>query len=278
MAIRLEMVPPSRNSIDADFDALEREFVPEEYLIYLREAFSDMLNRETAFSCSPEYECSLTRLYADGRQHGLRHYYLPGIPFESTDLQTIREGYGKNADYMRTEKRCFIRVRQGEMWMVDKTRQPHFSVAISECSVLVADCVDTLVVAHISFSDKLATDAVVERVLRSGAALEHVYVVASVGEDQAARNREHYMQRYAYVDEYMGLGIPERNIMPFVYEGATMRDGRQVLEGLARVTVGSQGILTSDFDVELQLDPWSRTWNERMTGSYRNPRSRLFEG
>lgn len=179
-----------------------------------------------------------------------RHFLLPGIPGASDDVDTIRESYDDRADFLKGKSHDFIRVGQGEMWVVPKERAAIMQTSMSECSTLVADLIDGVLVAHISYSEREPFTTIMTELDHLGVPNEHRYVVASMN----AHGVDPPISRVQTTDEYEELGIPPQNIIAFEY--AFDSDSDTQFKGLTQALITADGLYAWSFD--LSSDPRDR--------------------
>jgi len=156
-------------------------------------------------------------VYPDGKSQKV--FVLPGMRHGDGDPETVREYYSKKFDgaYQKTEKRSFITVGQGKMWMMPLSENPMMRTSMSTCSTVIGKSETHLFVAHISLSELPQVEGVVDFFKKNGVAIESAVVVASVGEGQEQRQELSHPRLATNIDAYTELGFNEENIRTFDY-------------------------------------------------------------
>lgn len=179
------------NAIDAEFDALESDFPPEDRMELIRALFDEVfhppLSRENFYR-------HLSRIHEQGAGQ-IKHFFLPDIPGGTGDIKTIREGYDTRSEYLKSSHRMFVKVGQGEMWVIPKSEKPYFQISMSECSALVGADDNQIVIAHISYSAINEIQAAVEFMNNMGIRPKNIHAFASVGEFQNRRSIDEHTKR-----------------------------------------------------------------------------------
>ncbi len=197
-----------KNRVDDDFDAIEESESLQERGEMARDVFDQILDPPAGLEYMWE---ATTQTTAKGKGN-IKHFFLPDIPGGDGDMDTIREGYDERAEYFKTPERMFLRVGQGEMWVLPKSENPYAQIAITECSALVGSNENNLVVAHISFSAQNETEAVMKFFEANNIDPENVHAIASVGDYQKERSDG---KRVVSKQDYIDLGVPTDNVHEF---------------------------------------------------------------
>ncbi len=267
MSPELKTLPieqPKTNAIDHEFDTLEKEFKLEERLPLVRALFEDVLNppldRQTYAEQSRLVE-------ADGRE-GIKHFFLPDIPGGeyNQDIKTIREGYDNRAKYIKTPEHIFCKIGQGEMWIIPKKFKPYFRISLSECSAMIADDGENLIIAHISYSAINEIQATAVFMQQHGIDPKNIKVIASIGKFQAQQSAQNYTKRDTDTSTFTDLGIPRKNITAFEFSLAKERtpNGNLKMYNLTHVLGCNEALFKYNFDLVNE-----RGGRERIEGEYR---------
>jgi len=250
----IENTEEEGTGIDAEFNELESgDYSPEERLEMTRELVDEVFEQQKDVS------------YEKAKKGGdLRHYVLPGIHGDDHRIHdTIRESYGDYRDprteYLRTKDRMFLKVGQGEMWVIPKSERVYFKVSMSECSTLIGQTDENIVVAHISYSESDVTEATLEFMQNNGVDFNDIQVIASVGEYQESQSQGQFAKARADKFTYMDLGIPESNIIPFEY---FFDDDTKVSHNLTQIIGTNDAIFKYSLDV--------RGVRDEQVGEYKN--------
>ena len=239
-AVSLNRIDRELGSIEAEFDAPDRPYL-------MREVFADVVDR---IDSSLHEDARIVQ--ANGTR--FKHYFLPGIPGDVGELSGIREGYDSRTEVYTSDSASFIRVGQGEMWVLPKKEQTISRVSLSECSCVVGVSQSDLYVAHISYSEMHEFEAVLAFMREQGVMPEHVYAVASVGELQEQKTQElgqHRVRR----EEYEERGVPASHIHEFQYTRHTAdSDGTTLARNATHVLISKDFIFPYSFDLKLHYE------------------------
>ena len=255
------------NVIDDDFNYLEGEGVTElpleERVPFIIDTFDTVFNPPLHGFNSYKY-VRYVEVESGGK---IKHYFLPGIPGGGGDIATIREGYDSRAEYKKTQERMFVRVGQGEMWVIPKKENPYFLISMSECSAIIGSNNENMVIAHISYSAIDETEAVMEFMRDNSVPLENIHVVASVGEYQEKRSNEEYTKRVVNKEFYGNLGIQDSHIQTFEYTPRDRDSGGMIQTNLTQIIGNPNELLKYSFDLEYVERPGMSAREERL-GDY----------
>ena len=241
------------NAIDDDFNYLEGEGVTElsleERIPFIIDTFDTVFNPPLHGFNSYEEYVRYVEVESGGK---IKHYLLPDIPGGESggDINTIREGCDWRVRYKKTQERMFVRVGQGEMWVIPKKENPYFLISMSECSAIIGFNNENMVIAHISYSAINETEAVMEFMRDNNIPLENIHVVASVGKYQEERSREEYTKRVVNKEFYTNLGIPDSHIQTFGYIPRDRTARGMVQTNLTQIIGNPNELLKYSFDLE----------------------------
>ena len=201
----------------------------------------------------------------------LKHFFLPDIPGGEGDIKTIREGYDQRSEYLKSNKRIFLKIGQGEMWLFPKSENPYFQISLSECSAIVGTNEKNIVAAHISYSAIDQIQAVVTFMKNMGINLENIYVIASVGDFQKKRSEEEHRKRAFDSRVYIKMGIPESNISQFEFKSTkTKGDEGWLQKNLTQVVGCKDALFKYSFDLISTLSSSTRLLQEEKIGNYKD--------
>ena len=139
--------------------------------------------------------------------------------------------------------------------------------SMSQCSTLIADLGDGVLVAHISYSEREPLEAILTELDHRGVPSDQRYVVASQTPDTAASS----IPRIDDPEEYVALGIPANNIYTFPYHFEHAEQSMH--RGLTQVLVTGDGFYTWSFD---QLPSSQSADRNRPDAAYRDERAVRF--
>lgn len=255
------------NAVDSEFEVLESNFSLEERMELTREIFEEVFNPPISRN---DFYKHIQRI-RENEGGKLKHFFLPDTPGGKGDIKVIREGYDSRAEYLKSAKRIFLKVGQGEMWVISKSENPYFQISMSECSAIVGTDDKNFVIAHISYSAINEIQAVVEFIKNMGISTENIHVVASVGEFQKRRSDDEYTKRAFDSNAYTALGIPESNISQFEFEpGKTEQDGSWLLKNLTQIIGCNDALLKYSFDLKNTPRLGIGFPREEKSGDYKN--------
>lgn len=175
-----------------------------------------------------------------------RHFYLPGnfgIGFDGNgDSHIIREGFDSRHHYFESAERVFIKVDQGGLWIVPRSKHPQLYFSMSECTAVIGYTPERVYAAHIGFSEYQELGPALDLFQRGGVAKENIYVVASVGQTQREANdraTERYSGIYtrpSTIEEYENLSLKDENITAFAFrKGKRLSKDTDLYHSLCRV-------------------------------------------
>jgi hypothetical protein len=236
-----------KNELDIDIDTAESEMSLAQALDFIRDIVQELPDMVSD-------RLVVTKL-ADG-QNGLRHYFLPDMPGGNGDIRQIREGYDGRASYGVTGEHAFIKVGQGEMWLVPKALKPYLTVSMSECSTLIGQNDDLLVVAHISYSMLCEIESTVEYMRTIGIPAQKILAVASVGPYQAAQSKKDFYKRACSTADYLKCGIMPGNTYTFEYRPESTPSAGRIDRNITQVLVGGHGLLKWSADFRYESAGW----------------------
>ncbi len=258
------------NVIDDDFKYLEGEGVTElsleERIPFIIDTFDTVFNPPLHGFNSYEEYVRYVEVESGGK---IKHYLLPGIPGGGRDITTIREGYDSRAEYKKTQERMFVRVGQGEMWVIPKKENPYFLISMSECSAIIGSNNENMVIAHISYSAIDETEAVMEFMRDNSVPLENIHVVARVGKYQEKRSKEEYTKRVVNREFYRNIGIQDSHIQTFEYTPRDRDSGGMTQKNITQIIGNPNELLKYSFDLEYVERPRMSGRDERV-GGYRD--------
>lgn len=264
---KIEKNEQAPNVVDNEFDMLESGFSLKERMELTRELFDEVFN-------PPIYREDFymhIRRVRENEGGKLKHFFLPDIPGGKGDIKTIREGYDQRSEYLKSTKRIFLKVGQGEMWIIPKSERPYFQVSMSECSAIVGTDDKNFVVAHISYSAINEIQAVVEFMKNMEINPENIHVIASVGEFQKRRSDDEYIKRAFDSGTYTTLGIPESNISRFEFvPGKKEQDGSWLSQNVTQVIGCNDALFKYSFDLRYTPRPGIVFPREEKSGDYKN--------
>ena len=243
---KIEKEKNAQNVIDAEFDTLETDFSLEQRMELTRELFEEVFNPPIS---REDFYRHIQRV-CENKNGKLKHFYLPDIPGGEGDIKTIREGYDQRSEYLRSDNRIFLKVGQGEMWVIPRSEKPYFQISMSECSALVGIDDENFVVAHISYSAIDQINAVVEFIKNMGIDPKNIYAFASIGEFQKRESNNKEAKR-ADLGVYTGLGIPESNVRQFEFiQERPDKDGSWISRNLTQVIGCNDVLFKYSFDLK----------------------------
>lgn len=244
-------IPQQTNIVDNEFRDFE-DFTKEDQAEFMRDLFDNVFNNS-------RYEDGRDQFIKDKLATGnndIRHYFLPNIPGGRGSITEIREGYDSRTEYNHTDERMFIRIGQGEMWILPKSRNPYFKVSMSECSTLVGETEDNLIVAHISFSEVDQFHKTLRFMIENGVDANTIQAIVSVGEYQASKNEVLLTPRIDNVDYYIQSGLNPANITPFEYFPGRSDENGMLLKNITQVYGNSQSLFAYTEDYNQRLNPY----------------------
>ncbi|RMD52026.1 hypothetical protein D6827_00895 [Candidatus Parcubacteria bacterium] len=250
------------NKIDADFDALEALPLRERMDLtreLLAEVFNPPLERAD-FNDFVQYEKA-------GYDISIKHFFLPGIYGGEGDVQTIREGYDERANYLATDRRTFLKVGQGEMWILSREKKPYFQISMSECSAVIGVGQNDIIVAHISYSARDQLEAVIRFMREQGVDFSKIYAIASVV-DYQKKQAGNDKQRVVDIASYMEFGIPKGNIYEFEYYPDSHHGS--VLRNMTQIIGCNDAIFKYSYDLRLKPGDFGVRPQEERIGGYKN--------
>jgi hypothetical protein len=255
------------NKVDSEFEALESEFSLEERMALTRVLFGEVFN--PPISRDDLYRHIRRVREQEGGE--IKHFFLPDIPGGEGDIKTIREGYDSRLEYFKSAERMFLKVGQGEMWVIPQSENPYFQISMSECSALIGTDGKNFVIAHISYSAINETQAVVEFMRNRGILPENIHIFASVGEFQKRRSDGEHTKRAFDSSAYTELGIPESNVRQFEFiPGKPEEDGSWLSKNLTEVTGCNDALFKYSFDVRNTPRPGMGFSREERIGNYKD--------
>jgi hypothetical protein len=264
---KIEREKQTPNAIDTEFDALESDFSMEERMELTRELFGEVFNPPISRG---DYYKHIQRV-CENKGGELKHFFLPDIPGGEGDIKTIREGYDQRSEYLKSANRIFLKVGQGEMWVIPKSKKPYFQISMSECSAVVGVDDKNFVIAHISYSAINEIQATVEFIKNMGISPENIHVAASVGEFQKRRSDDEYTKRAFDSNAYTALGIPESNISQFEFaRGKVKQDGSWLSQNLTQVIGCNDALFKYSFDLRNTPRPGIGFPREEQSGDYKD--------
>ena len=263
----IEKEGKSPNAVDSEFETLESDFLLEERMELTRELFEEVFNPPISRNNIYEH----TQRVRENEGGKLKHFFLPGIPGGEGNLETIRNGYDSRSEYFKSTERIFLKVGQGEMWVIPKSENPYFQISMSECSAIIGVDDKNLVVAHISYSAINEIKAVVEFMRNAGINPENIHVVASVGEFQKIRSDKEYTKRAFDSSAYTEVGIPVYNVSQFKFSyGKVDDDGSWQSRNLTQVIGCNDAIFKYSFDLRNTPRPGAIFPREEKDGEYKD--------
>jgi hypothetical protein len=264
---KIEKEEEMPNAVDSEFEALESDFSLEERMKLTRELFEEVFNPPIS---RDNFYRHIQRVY-ENEGGKLKHFFLPGIPGGGGDIKTIREGYDSRSEYLKSAKRIFLKVGQGEMWIIPKSEKPYFQISMSECSAIIGTNNTNFVIAHISYSAINEIQAVVEFMKNMGISPENIHVVASVGEFQRKRSDDEYTKRAFERRAYTEMGIPETNVSQFEFTpGIVEKNGSWLLQNLTQVIGCNDALFKYSFDLRNTPRPGIGFPREEKSGDYKD--------
>jgi len=254
------------NSVDLDFGALEENFAVEDRMELTRVLFQDVMDPPA----SRESFGRDTELIVGKGEGDIRHYFLPDIPGGKGDINSIREAYDSRTEYYKSPERLFLRVGQGEMWVIPKRENPYIKISMSECGAIIGTDNDRIVVAHISYSQIDEIEAVVRFMKENGIALQNIYAVASVG-NQARKIGVEGSKRAKDITVYANLGIPKENISTFEFHSELPYGGEGWLSvNITQVICTREAIYKYSYDLKSSVKLGSSLIKDERVSDYRN--------
>lgn len=255
------------NVVDSEFEALESDFSLEERMELARELFEEVFDPPIS---RDDFYRHIQRI-RENKDGQLKHFFLPDIPGGEGDIKIIREGYNSRSEYLKSAKRIFLKVGQGEMWVIPKSEKLYFQISMSECSAIVGTDDKNFVIAHISYSAINEIQAVVEFMKKMGISPGDIHVAASVGEFQKRRSDDDYTKRAFDSSTYTALGIPEPNISQFEFEpGKTEKDGSWLSQNLTQVIGCNDALFKYSFDLKNTPRPGMVFPRAEKSGDYKD--------
>lgn len=211
-------------------------------LPYLREIFEDVMQGR-GITAKRAWSHGQLEVRSPTPEGNLKHYILPGIPTYDGDIATIRETYdSQTARFIKSAHHDFIRVLQGHMWVVPKHRLPILQIGMSHCSALLADLGESILVAHISYSEREPFMEVMSELDHLGVPAEKRHVVGSLHDLP-----DYYVApRMRSREEYIAAGIPEKNVLTFEY--AQIPEAKHDMQGLTRAIITADGFHVVSYD------------------------------
>ncbi len=202
------------SKVDGEFDFAENENICDSERLALLRDLSDEVYDPSSLIRLREKEIEEINL---GWLDGVSAYLLPDIPGkDGGDLETIREIQTKDGPQyvMKTAERLFVKVNQGHMWKVPIEENPYFRVGLSTCSVLVGKSNNTIIVAHVSYSDKEETEQAIDFMEENGVDKDNIFVVASVSdaEEKSGDLGRPWLKKK---ESYENYGIKPEQILTF---------------------------------------------------------------
>jgi hypothetical protein len=264
---KIENETKASNTIDTEFKALESDFTLEERMELTREFFFEVFNPPMS---REDFYQHILRIKEQG--NGLiKHFFLPDIPGGKGDIKQIREGYDSRSEYLKSSDRLFVKVGQGEMWVIPKSEKPYFQITMSECSAIVGSDNQNFVIAHISYSAINEIQTAVEFMKNMGISSKNIHVVASVGEFQRKRSANDYTRRAFDSNAYIALGIPDSNISQFEFTLSNAEeDGSWVSQNLTQVIGTNDALFKYSFDLRNTPRPGIGLPREEKIGDYKD--------
>jgi hypothetical protein len=263
---KIERETEVQNPVDTEFEELE-SFSLEDRMELTRELFGEVFN--PPISADHIYE-NIERVRENGTGQ-LKHYFLPDIPGGKGDIKTIREGYDQRSEYLKSADRIFLKIGQGEIWIIPKSEKPYFQISMSECSTIIGTDNENLVIAHISYSAINEIQATVEFMKNLGINYENIQVVASIGEFQKKCSDNEYTKRAFDSSAYTDIGIPDSNISPFEFNpGKRAEDGSWLSQNLTQVIGTGEVLFQYSFDMQNTPRPGRMFPREKQSGDYKN--------
>lgn len=258
------------NIVDQELNNLELNLPFSDRMDLARDLFDSLYDYNSKLRHQAEKKEMLEHLEATGEDN-LKHYFLPDIPGGQGDTKKIREGYDRRATYSKTAQHIFVTVGQGEMWTISKDQNPYLKISMSECSSLIGEAEDKIVVAHISYSAFNQIEAVIDFMTKNGIKKENIFVVASQGAFQSERSKEDYNKRALTNKDYVERGVPLNHIQTFEYEpGDFISDNEKISRNLTQVLVSKEGYLKWSFDLKRVFKAGSFGAKEERIGDYKN--------
>lgn len=258
-------IEKSENRIDSEFDDLESEFSLQERIGLTNQLVREVINPPLY----AEHVENNRRNMVASPESDIDHFLLPGIPDEEGEKQEVRESYDNRAEYLKTEERLFLRVGQGEMWILPKTEEPYFQISMSECSTIVGVKDNNFIVAHISFSKEDEVDTTLDFMREKNVKPENIYVFPSVGKYQKEQSKELDENRVLDTSRYVNQGIPNNNISSFEFwrERGESKEG-WIDKNMAQIIGCKDALFRYSYDLRIKSNKYFRS--EELDGEYIN--------
>ncbi len=255
------------NAIDNEFDSLESDFSLEERIELTRVLFDEVFNSP---NFKNDFDEHVQKVYAN-KDNELKHFFLPNIPGGSGNIKTIREGYDTRSEYLKSDKRIFLKIGQGEMWIIPKNENPYFQISMSECSAIVGKNSDNFIVAHISYSAIDELQAVINFMNNMGINAENIYAIASIGESQKRNSDNEYTKRAFDLDHYIALGILAKNIHQFECDTVkNKQDDSRLISNVTHVIGCNDALFKYSFDLKRTPRANNTSQLEERIGDFKN--------
>lgn len=255
------------NAVDSEFETLESDFTLEERMKLTRELFEDVFNPSIS---RDDFYKHIERI-REKEGGNLKHFFLPDIPGGKGDIKTIREGYDSRSVYLKSPERIFLKVGQGEMWIIPKKEKPYFQISMSECSAIIGTDDKNLVIAHISYSAVNEIQAVIEFMKNMKISPKNIHAIVSVGDFQKRISDNEHTRRAFDSSAYTALGIAESNISQFEFDRVeNEQDGTWLSQNLTQVIGCNDVLFKYSFDLKSAPCSGTRLPQEERGGDYKD--------
>ena len=234
-----------KNTVDQDFEYLEKELPFAERMREARDLIEDMSNKNSSYKQAWSKKM-IQHLHPLSCKE-LNSFFLPSSPAEDSLRKIKYDKTSHDIGYV-SEKHKFIDINQCCVWQLPKKENIYSKTLLSECSLLVGNNEENIIVAHVSFSYVYQLDAAIKFMKENGINSEEIFVIASIDPDTTADNIER-----ATIESYVNNGIPSSNIKTFKYAINRNNDKSPAvydLTNMACIITCNDGLGVWNFDIQ----------------------------